>query len=57
MFLAISVKKHEATLIGGDSRVNLFTLSSAISAPSGAPSKAWQNLQIERYLPYELTIT
>jgi hypothetical protein len=23
---------------------------------SGAPSEAWQNLQIERYLPYELTI-
>jgi hypothetical protein len=30
--------------------------SSVFSVLSGAPSKAWQNLQIERYLPYELTI-
>ena len=36
----------------------LSTTQSAIggSVPSGAPSEAWQNLQIERYLPYELTI-
>ena len=33
------------------------TISASVpSVLSGAPSEAWQNLQIERYLPYELTI-
>jgi hypothetical protein len=45
--------------IGGtvNAIVAVNNLLDEYDVPFGAPSKAWQNLQIERYLPYELTVT